>query len=253
MEILWIVFFNRFMIIAVIPARLRSKRLLKKNIIDFYGKPLISYSIKVAKKAKIFDKIIVSSESDKIITIAKKYGACCPFKRPANLSKDKIWPSEVVKHAVGWIEQNIKKPIYICLIYSTAPLLLPKDLIESYKIIKNTRCKSVFSAVKNSYPVQRSFFLNKKKQITMLNKNNYYVRSQDLPTTYHDAGAFSWGTYKYWMNSEIAFNKNSKFYLLPQLRVQDIDNLEDLKVAKKLYKLLPTSKKEDQKCRKRVK
>lgn len=227
------------MILAIIPARINSKRLLKKNIINFYGKPLISYSIAAAKKSKIFDRIIISTESDEIMSVAKKYGAECLFKRPKKLSGDYIGTGEVIKHAINWIEKKIMKPTIICVIYPTAPLLIAEDLIKSYKIFNKGKYGCVFSAVKNSYPIQRSFYLNKKKNITMLDKKNYHIRSQDFVETFHDAGQFYWGTYDYWIKNKIIFNKNSMFYLLPQLRVQDIDNIEDLQIAKKLYKLLP--------------
>tara|TARA_Y100000996_G_C22521301_1_gene642580 strand:+ start:639 stop:1337 length:699 start_codon:yes stop_codon:yes gene_type:complete len=223
------------MILGVIPARLNSKRLKKKNIINFFGKPLISYSISAAIKSKIFDKIIVSTESEKIVKIATKYGAECPFLRPKKLSSDRVWPSEVVKHAIEWSTKNYSKPKFICLIYPTAPLLQPIDLINSFNIIKKKKYKCVFSAVKNSYPIQRSFYLNKKKEIVMVNKKFFYKRSQDLQESFHDAGQFAWGSYDAWVKNKINFSKTSKFYLLPRLRVQDIDNYDDLETAKRLY------------------
>ena len=226
------------MILAIIPARLNSKRIPYKNIKSFYGKPIISYAINAAKNSKIFDKIIVSTESDKIGFIAKKYGAEYLFKRPKKLSTDYVWPSQVVKHAIEWVEKNYTKPEFICCIYATTPLMISKDLINSYKMIRTKKYFNVFSAVKNSYPVQRSIYLDKNGSIKMLNKNNFYKRSQDFVETYHDAGQFSWGTYDAWMNNKVDFNKKSKFYLLPKLRVQDIDTTEDFEVAKKLYKLL---------------
>ena len=225
------------MIVAIIPARSGSKRIPQKNIINFFGKPLISYSIIAAKKTKIFDKIIVSTDSDKIGSIAQKYGAEYLFKRPKKLSGDQIPTSLVVKHAINYLKKENQEPNFICCIYPTAPLILPQDLINSYKIIKNKKYKCVFSAVKNSYPIQRAFYLNKKKQINMLNKKNFNKRSQDFPETFHDAGQFYWGTYNSWMNNQINFSKTSKIYLLPQLRAQDIDNFDDLEVVKQFYKI----------------
>jgi N-acylneuraminate cytidylyltransferase len=226
------------MILAVIPARLNSKRIFKKNIKSFWGHPIISYSIKTAKNSKIFDKIIVSTDSEEIGRISEKYGAEFLFKRPKFLSNDYIWPNEVVKHSINWIEKNFSKPKFICCIFATAPLMLSKDLINSYKLIKTNKYSNVFSAVKNTYPIQRSFFLNKQEKIQMINNRNFYKRSQDFPETYHDAGQFHWGTYESWINNKTNFNKKSKFYLLPKLRVQDIDTSEDFKIAKQLYKLL---------------
>jgi pseudaminic acid cytidylyltransferase len=225
------------MILAIIPARLNSKRIPYKNIKSFYGKPIISYAIKTAKNSKIFDKIIVSTESDKIGSIAKKYGAEYLFKRPKNLSTDYVWPSQVVKHAIEWVEKNYKKPKFICCIYATTPLMISKDLIDSYKILKTKKFLNVFSAVKNSYPIQRSIYLDKNGNAKMLNEKNFYKRSQDFAETYHDAGQFYWGTYDSWINKSVVFGKNSSIYLLPSLRAQDIDNIEDWKIAEKLYKI----------------
>ena len=121
------------MILAIIPARLNSKRLKKKKILlIFFGKPLISYAIEVAKKSKIFDKILVSSESNKVLSIGKKYKADYLLKRPTKLSSDHIFPSEVIKHAIEWFKLNYKKPNFICCIYPTTPLLIKSDLINSF-------------------------------------------------------------------------------------------------------------------------
>jgi pseudaminic acid cytidylyltransferase len=233
-----ILFFKFFMILGIIPARSNSKRILNKNIKNFYGKPIISYAIKSAINSKIFDKIVVSTDSEKIGLIAQKYGAEYLFKRPKRLSGDHIWPSQVVDHAISWIEEKFVKPKLICCIYPTTPLLLPSDIIDSYKMIKNSKFYYVFSAVKNSYPIQRSFCLDSNKNIRMINKKFFYKRSQDLKETYHDAGQFYWGTYDAWTKKKIIFGGNSKIYLMPQLRSQDIDTTDDWHIAEKLFRLL---------------
>lgn len=227
------------MILGIIPARLNSKRLKEKNITNFFGKPLISYAIEVAKKSKVFDKILISSESNKVLSIGKKYKTDYLLKRPKKLSSDHIFPSEVIKHAIKWFELNYEKPKFICCIYPTTPLLLKSDLTNSFKIIKKKKnLKCVFSATENDIPVQRTFFLNKKKNLVMFDKKSFYQRTQDLPKTYRDIGQFYWGTYDSWMNNQINFSKNSKFYLIPKSRAIDIDDHEDLFKAKMLYKSL---------------
>lgn len=226
------------MILAIIPARLNSKRIKEKNITNFFGKPLISYAIDLAKKSKIFDKILISSESNKVLSIGKKYKADYLLKRPIKLSSDHIFPSEVIKHAIKWFELNYEKPYYICCIYPTTPLLIKGDLINSFKIIKKKNFKCVFSAAENDIPVQRTFFLNKKRNIVMFDKKSFYKRTQDLPKTYRDIGQFYWGTYDSWMNNQINFSKSSKFYLIPKSRALDIDDYDDLYKAKMLYRLL---------------
>ena len=142
--------------IAIIPARGGSKRIKGKNIKKFLGKPIISYAIKCAKKAKIFDKIIVSSDNEEIIKVANKFGAETPFVRPKNISKDSTPTIDVIKHAIKWIQKNGNKPKFICCIYATTPLMKPEDLKNSFKAINNK--SFVIAASKYSYPVQKSFY-----------------------------------------------------------------------------------------------
>ena len=225
------------MIIAVIPARGGSKRIKKKNIKMFLGKPIISYSIKTAIRSNIFDKVIVSTDCKKTMRIAKKYGAEVLFKRPKFLSGDYVGTREVISHAAGWFNKNILKPKLICCLYPTAPLLKISDLKNSFKIINSNKWRYVFAASKFSYPIQRGFYLDKSKKIKMFDAKNYKKRSQDLKEVYHDAGQFYWGSYNSWQSKEPIFTKKSTCYLLPKFRVQDIDNLEDWKMTEKLYKI----------------
>lgn len=220
--------------IAIIPARSGSKRIKRKNIKLFWGKPIISYAIKCAKESKIFDKIIVSSDSEKIIKIAKKFGAEAPFKRPANISKDSSGTIEVIKHAIKWLQKKGNKPKFICCIYATTPLMMPEDLKKSYKIIEKN--KFVIAASKFSYPIQKSFYL-KDNKIKLYHYSRRSTASQKLKPTYHDAGQFYWATTKTWLNSKSILNNNSFAFKLPQMRVQDIDSPEDWKIAEKLFKL----------------
>ena len=219
--------------IAIIPAREGSKRIKHKNIKSFLGKPIISYSIKCAKESKIFDRIIVSSDSEKIIKIAKKFGAETPFTRPKNISKDSSSTIDVIKHAIKWLQENGNKPKFICCIYATSPLMLPEDLKKSLKIIKKN--KFVIAVSKYSYPIQKSFYLIKNK-IKLYNPLSRSISSQKLKDTYHDAGQFYWATTKTWLNKKSILNNNSYVFKLPQMRVQDIDSLDDWKIAEKLFK-----------------
>ena len=223
--------------IAVIPARAGSKRIKNKNIKKFYGKPIISYSIQSAINSKIFDRIIVSTESGKIARIAKKYGAEIYFKRPKNLAGDYVTPGEVMAHAVDWFHKNICKTTYACLILPTAPMIESTDIIKSFKKIKKQNVDYIFSAKKFSYPVQRSFYLTKNKSIKMLNKKNYNKRSQDFDSVYHDAGQFYWGKSKSWLLKKKIFLAKSSIHLIDYLNGHDVDNQIDWKILKKLYKL----------------
>lgn len=225
------------MIVAIIPARIGSKRIKKKNIKSFLGHPIISYSIKSAQKSKIFDKIIVSTDSNIIGNIAKKYGAEFLFKRPKKFSGDKVSTGKVILHAIKWLSKNLKKPNYVCCIYPTAPLMNHEDLIKSFKKMKSKKWNYIFSATKNSFPIERCFFFDRKNNLKLIKKNSFFKRSQSFQSTYRDAGQFYWGTYDAWSKKSVIFAKNSSIYLLPNLRTQDIDNVEDWKVAEKLYRI----------------
>ena len=222
--------------IAIIPARFGSKRLPKKNIKNFHGKPIISYSIKAAKRTKIFDKILVSTDSLKIKKIAEKFGAEVPFLRPAKISDDKSHFNKAIIDTL----KKLKKKRYnetrnVCCIYPTSPLINYKDLIKGFKMLKNSK-SYVFSACKYISPPQRSFYFSNKK-LKQLIVNSYGKRSQDLKDIYHDAGQFYWGRENTWLNENIIFNKKSKIVEIDYLNYMDINYLKDFKLAKKLYKL----------------
>ena len=217
--------------LCVIPARGGSKRIPKKNIKFFHGKPIITWSIETAIKSKCFDKIIVSTDNNKIAKIAKSAGAEVPFMRPKYLSDDFTGTGEVVSHAIKWYKR--KKQIYsnICCIYATAPLINYKDIKKSLKILKISKADYAFSVTNYSYPIQRSFKINLDKRVEMFMPKYYYKRSQDLEDSYHDAGQFYWGTSEAWINSKKLFSKNAIPILLPKHKVQDIDTLDDWRLA----------------------
>ncbi len=222
--------------IAIIPARSGSKRIINKNIKNFHGKPIISYAIKCAKDSKLFDKILVSSDSKKIIKIAKKYGAEAPFIRPSFISRDKSLTIDVVKHAIKWLSKNGNKINFVCCIYPTSPLMIHQDLRNSFKIVKKKKIDFLIAVTKYSYPVQKSFYL-KNNMIKLLQSSKHSTASQTLRETYHDAGQFYWARTKTWLKKKSILNNNSFAFKLPQLRVQDIDNINDWKIAEKLFKL----------------
>jgi len=223
--------------IAIIPARSGSKRIPNKNIKIFHGKPIIGYSIEAAKKSNIFSKVIVSTNDDNIGRIAQSFGADYLFKRPNNLSNNFSTIKEVIKHAINWLEENALSAEIICCIYATAPMIDVKDLLKSYNIIKRKNCDYVLSAFRNSQPIQRSFFLDKKKKIHLVNKKNFLKRSQDLTTTFSDAAHFCWGRREAW-EKKIPFSGNSQLFLIPFLRTKDIDTKEDWKDAERLFHLM---------------
>lgn len=221
--------------IAIIPARGGSKRIPGKNIKEFCRKPLISYSIETAIESNLFDDIIVSTDSKKIASIAKKYGASVHSYRPDHLSDDYVTTGSVMAYEVKLIDKDISA---ICCIYATAPFIKKNDLIESLRIFENNNWDYVFSAAEFNYPVQRGFKKLELGGVKMINSKHYNSRSQDLPNIYHDAGQFYWGTREAWENTKKIFTSNSTIYQLPTWRVQDIDTLDDWKRAELLFKAI---------------
>ena len=219
--------------IAIIPARKKSVRIKNKNIKIFMGKPIIYWSIKAAFQTKIFDKVIVSTEDKKISKIAKNCGAEIPFYRPRHLADGKTEIIDVVKHSIKWFKKNNIKIENVCCIFATAPLLNYKNIIKAFNILKKNDCDFVFPATINSKYLTISFYL-KKNKMKMINDNFYHFRSQDLPSTYHDAGQFYWGKTRTWMKKKRIFAANSKILKIPSNESVDINTLQDWKQAKLL-------------------
>ena len=221
--------------IAIIPARKRSVRIQNKNIKLFRGKPIIYWSIKTAKKSKIFDKIIVSTDDKKILKVSKKFGAEVPFLRPKKLSDNKTGIIKVVQHAIKELDKKKIKFEYICCIFATAPLLTEKTIKRGFSKLKQKNLDFVFGASKISNECFRSFYF-KNKRLNMLNKKFYKINSQDLPEAYVDAGQFFWGTKSAWEKNKKIFSKNSGVIELSKLEACDINSPDDFKLALKLSK-----------------
>ncbi|MBS4068870.1 pseudaminic acid cytidylyltransferase [Sulfurimonas sp. RIFOXYB12_FULL_35_9] len=221
--------------IAIIPARGGSKRIPRKNIKLFHGKPLIAYSIEAALKSELFDKVIVTTDDEEIASIAKKYGADVPFIRPKELSDDFTNTKDVIDHALKYFQERGERYEYECTIYATAPLLQPKYLMEGFVALKNSDAINAFSATTMPFPIQRTFKVDKNGRCEMFWPQNYQTRSQDLEEAYQDAGQFYWTKLDKTSN-EIMFGKDSIPIILPRHLVQDIDTLEDWERAEFMYK-----------------
>lgn len=218
--------------ICIIPARSGSKRIKNKNIIDFCGKPLISYSIQIAIKSRLFDRIIVSTDSVKIAKISIKYGAEVPFLRSKKLADDYTGTNDVIRDAINKIGSNNVK--YHFCIYPTAPLIEAEDLIKAFNKIKQKNYDLLIATnTYNSNPL-RSFRITKDK-ISFKWRVFAKKRSQDLEDLIHDSGTF----YIYKTKKFLKFKKMPKatsFYNIDKFRSVDINNLQDLKFAEFLYK-----------------
>jgi pseudaminic acid cytidylyltransferase len=223
--------------IAIIPARGGSKRIPRKNIKDFCGKPMISYSINAALSTGFFDKVIVSTDDPEIADISKTFGAEVPFVRPSELSNDFTTTVPVIKHAIEWVSTNIANVDYACCIYATAPFVQSQDIVRAYDTLINDNIQGyVFTATTFPFPIQRAFKLNKDGFVCMFNPENYNTRSQDLEEAFQDAGQFYWGASDTFKQDKIFFSTDSKAFVLPRHQVQDIDTLEDWRRAELMFK-----------------
>jgi len=221
--------------VCIIPARGGSKRIPRKNIKLFRGKPLLVWSIEKAIKSKCFTDVIVSTEDEEIANLAISSGANVPFLRPKELSDDFVGTLDVVKFVIKNFNKEIK---YACCLYATAPMVLTNDLVKSYEEIQILKDDSlIFTATNFDYPIQRAFVLNSLNKASMIKKNFLFTRSQDLEKTFHDAGQFYWGKTKNWLKAKNMID-NNKAYFLPRWRVQDIDEEEDWLRAEIIHKIL---------------
>jgi len=223
--------------VCIIPARGGSKRIPRKNIKDFFSKPLIAYSIQTAQDSKLFDKIIVSTDDDEIANIAKSYGAEVPFVRPAELSCDHTGTTEVTNHAIEYLKSIGLSYDYACTIYATSPLLQTKYLIQGYTELKDSTAINSFSATTMPFPIQRTFKLDSDGRCEMFYPEHINTRSQDLEEAYQDAGQFYW-TKLNKKSDKIMFSSDTIPIILPRHLVQDIDTLEDFKRAELMYQLI---------------
>lgn len=227
--------------VAIIPARGGSKRIPRKNIKDFHGKPFIAYSIEVALKSKLFDKVIVSTDDEEIAKIALEYGATVPFLRPKELSDDFTGTGAVVNHTLEYLKSVGENYDFVCTIYATAPFLDEKYLIEGFEKLKNSNAKNAFSCTSMPFPIQRTFKITQDERCEMFWPENFMKRSQDLEEAFQDAGQFYWTNLNI-KSDEIIFGKDSIPIILPRFLVQDIDTLEDWTRTEIMYEVIQKAK-----------
>jgi N-acylneuraminate cytidylyltransferase len=217
--------------IAVIPARGGSKRIPRKNIKCFHGKPMIAWSIIAALESNLFDQVIVSTDDEEISSISNEYGASTPFIRPKDISDDFSTTADVMSHAVKWMYESDYLLDSICCIYPAAPFVQINDLKDSWKIFKSNSCEYVFTATAFQSSIFRGFKVIENNSVEMIYPELFESRSQDLPAVYHDAAQFYWGKPLAWLEGKRIFAKHSQAFLLPNYRVQDIDTEDDWRRA----------------------
>lgn len=213
--------------VAVIPARGGSKRIPRKNIKPFCGKPMIAWPILAAQNSELFEHIIVSTDDSEIAEVAKQWGAEVPFIRPSELANDYADTTEVIAHATQWVLEQNWPITAVCCIYATAPFVQANDLKSGLDKLESGNWEYAFSVTDFASPIFRSFKAHSEGGVEMFFPEYFANRSQDLPRALHDAGQFYWGRPSAWLESKCIFEQHSAPVLIPRWRVQDIDSEED--------------------------
>ncbi len=224
--------------VAIIPARGGSKRIPRKNIKNFCGKPMIAWSIEAALKSHCFERVIVSTDDQEIADVAKEYGAEVPFMRPAELSDDYAGTISVIKQAIEWLIEHQQPPRLVCCLYATAPFVAVHDIRQGLEQLQQTMATYAFSVTSYPFPIQRAIKITENGRVAMFNPEYFNTRSQDLEEAWHDAGQFYWGTAQAWLEERLIFSEDSVPVKLPRHRVQDIDTPEDWKRAEWLFRAM---------------
>lgn len=222
--------------IAIITARGGSKRIPRKNIRPFLGKPIIAYSIEAALSAGCFDEVMVSTDDVEIADIAKHYGATVPFYRSAAASDDHATSADVIVEVLSEYQKLGKEFDYACCLYPTAPFVTADKLRESIAMLRDKNADSVFPVVRFSYPIQRALKIEH-ELVVMMWPENLNKRSQDLPPAYHDAGQFYGVNVQSFLEQKKLFMDKSLPIITNEMDVQDIDNEEDWAIAEIKYKV----------------
>jgi pseudaminic acid cytidylyltransferase len=223
--------------LCVIPARGGSKRIPRKNIKEFCGKPMISWSIDAALQSGCFDRIVVSTDDVEIAELAAKCGAEVPFFRPEELSDDYTGTKAVIAHVIKRLKLG-ESDAPVCCIYATAPFIQPADIRSGLDKLISSSAKFSFAVTSYPFPIQRAIRLTKGNRVEMFNPDCFNTRSQDLDDAWHDAGQFYWGTVSAWLDESPIFSTHSTAIVLPRYRVQDIDTAEDWRQAELLFSAL---------------
>jgi pseudaminic acid cytidylyltransferase len=229
---------RRSMIVAVIPARGGSKRIPRKNIRQFAGKPIIAYSIAAARDCALFDRVIVSTEDEEIASIARKFGAETPFVRPSELSDDHVGTNRVIAHSLEWLKRQGQPIDFACGLYATAPFVTAADLRRGYELLVASGKCFVFSATTFESPIQHAIRLLPDGGAASFFPEYVGCRSQDLEQAYHDAGQFYWGKAEAFLSSFPEISVRAEALILPRFRVQDIDTPENWRRAELMYEVL---------------
>jgi pseudaminic acid cytidylyltransferase len=222
--------------LCVIPARGGSKRIPRKNIRMFAGKPILAYSIDAALKTGLFDRVMVSTDDPEIGEVSQSFGAEVPFLRPRNLADDHTGTNAVVKQAIEWHAVRGTTVTHTCCLYATAPFVQADHLIAAYQRLVDSGKSFVFSVTSYPFPIQRALRINGQGEVEAMYPEFRNTRSQDLEPALHDAGQFYWGRAEAFLGEVPVFSSASLPLVLPPHLVQDIDTEEDWERAELMYR-----------------
>ena len=220
--------------LAIIPARGGSKRIPRKNIKEFLGKPIIAYSIETALKTGLFDEVMVSTDDMEIAEVAKRFGASVPFMRSAETSSDYATTADVLKEVIAKYQKLRLEFDNFCCFYATAPLVQSKDVVSAFERLQQSDFTCVYPVVQFSYPIWRCLDLSDDGTMTRHWPEYENSRSQDLPKEYHDTGTFYWYKTREWLAGNIKVGGIE----VDETTIQDIDTETDWRLAEMKYKLI---------------
>lgn len=224
--------------ICIIPARGQSKRIPRKNIRYFAGKPMIAYSISVAKATGLFDRIVVSTDDIEIAQVARDWGAEAPFTRPDELADDHTPTVPVVVHAIKAVEEiHGEKLHHVCCIYPCAPFIEVEDIRDSLILLNRTDVDYCFPVTEFPSAIQRAMKRVDKGYMMPIYAQNELLRSQDLEKAYYDVGQFYWGKVDTWLGNP-KIHSNGVGHVIPNWRVVDIDTPDDWHRAELIYQAI---------------
>lgn len=224
--------------LAVIPARGGSKRIPRKNIRRFAGRPMIEWAIQAARDSGCFDRIVVSTDDEEVAEVAAAVGAEVPFRRPAALADDLTGTIAVLRHAIGELLPHSGTDDLVCCLYATAPFVQAADLIAGMQALRAPNADFALAVTAFRAPIQRALRLDAAARVSMFDPAHFPRRSQDLEPAFHDAGQFCWGRARAWLAVDNVFTPSCVAITLPSHRVQDIDTPDDWQRAEWMFQAL---------------
>lgn len=226
------------MSLCVIPARGGSKRVPRKNVRPFHGRPMIAWSIAAAKDSGAFERIVVSTDDEEIAEVARSMGAETPFVRPAELADDHTPTVPVVAHALAESEALWGPQDLVCCLYATAPFVTPEDLRAARALLEESGASYAMPVTSFPFPIQRAVRLRSDGRVEMFAPEHALTRSQDLEESFHDAGQFYFGRRDAWLAGTSLMGPETAALRIPRDRAQDVDSEEDWRVAERLFAAL---------------